>query len=167
MKVQNLYFVIWSPSKQAQCRFNAGPPPTTPAQHQINTRPMRLLSNSPHRHHNKTRYTSTQRRYNADPAPQTVGQHCTITGRTLRACRGDHKPHTYKSSHHPQEVLLAQFSLYVHKGGLKPDSFHFIHTKGTCMLAIRTPCFEPKHGLMLALRLWCWPTFSVASNMTR
>ena len=29
------------------------------------------------------------------------------------------------SSHHPQEVLLAQFSLYVHKGGLKPDLFHF------------------------------------------
>ena len=28
------------------------------------------------------------------------------------------------SSDHPQEVLLAQFSLYVHKGGLKPDSFH-------------------------------------------
>ena len=24
-----------------------------------------------------------------------------------------------------KEVLLAQFSLYVHKGGLKPDSFHF------------------------------------------
>ena len=31
-----------------------------------------------------------------------------------------------QSSHHPQEVLLAQFSLYVHKGGIKPDSFHFI-----------------------------------------
>ena len=30
-----------------------------------------------------------------------------------------------QSSHHPQKVLLAQFSLYVHKGGLKPDSFHF------------------------------------------
>ena len=29
------------------------------------------------------------------------------------------------SSHHPQEVLLAQSSLYVHKGGLKPHSFHF------------------------------------------
>ena len=28
------------------------------------------------------------------------------------------------SSHHPQEVLLAQFGLYVHKGGLKPDLFH-------------------------------------------
>ena len=34
-----------------------------------------------------------------------------------------------QSSHHPQEVLLAQFSLYVHKGGLKPDSFHFIFSK--------------------------------------
>ena len=33
------------------------------------------------------------------------------------------------SSHHPQEVLLAQFSLYVHKGGLKPDSFH-LFTQG-------------------------------------
>ena len=31
-----------------------------------------------------------------------------------------------QSSHHPQEVLLAQFSLHVHKGGLKPDSSHFI-----------------------------------------
>ena len=31
-----------------------------------------------------------------------------------------------QSSHQPQEVLLAQFSLYVHKGGLKPDSFDFI-----------------------------------------
>ena len=30
-----------------------------------------------------------------------------------------------QSSHHPQEVLLAQSSLYVHKSGLKPDSFHF------------------------------------------
>ena len=30
------------------------------------------------------------------------------------------------SSHHHQEVLLAQFSPYVHKCGLKPDSFHFI-----------------------------------------
>ena len=28
------------------------------------------------------------------------------------------------SSHHPQEVLLAQFCLYVDKGGLKSDSFH-------------------------------------------
>ena len=41
-----------------------------------------------------------------------------------------------QSSHHPQEVLLAQFSLYVHKGGLKPDSFHFIS------LESRTPCLK-------------------------
>ena len=32
------------------------------------------------------------------------------------------------SYHHPQEVLLGQFSLYVHKGSLKPDSFHFIQS---------------------------------------
>ena len=30
------------------------------------------------------------------------------------------------TSHHPQEVLLAQFNLYVHKGGIKPDSFHLV-----------------------------------------
>ena len=38
-----------------------------------------------------------------------------------------------QSSHHPQEVLLAQFSLglYVHKGGLKPDSFHLYDTSNT------------------------------------
>ena len=30
-----------------------------------------------------------------------------------------------QSSHHPQEVLLAQLSLYVYKGSLKPDSFYF------------------------------------------
>ena len=29
------------------------------------------------------------------------------------------------SYHHPQEGILAQFSLYVHKSGLKPDLFHF------------------------------------------
>ena len=44
---------------------------------------------------------------------------------------------SYQSSHHPQEVLLAQFSLYVHKGGLKPNSFHFIYhvprPDGTCI----------------------------------
>ena len=33
---------------------------------------------------------------------------------------------TLQSSNQPQEVLLAQFSLYVHKGGLKPHAFHFL-----------------------------------------
>ena len=31
---------------------------------------------------------------------------------------------SFHSFHHPQEVLLAQFSLYVHKSGLNSDSFH-------------------------------------------
>ena len=30
------------------------------------------------------------------------------------------------SSHSSHHLTMAQFSLYVHKGGLKPDSFHFI-----------------------------------------
>ena len=41
-----------------------------------------------------------------------------------------------QSSHHPQEVLLAQFSLYVHKGGLKPDSFHFLFSKFSKYLSL-------------------------------
>ena len=32
------------------------------------------------------------------------------------------------ASHHPQVVILGQFSLYVHKSGLKPDPFHFFST---------------------------------------
>ena len=31
---------------------------------------------------------------------------------------------SYYSCHHPQELILAQFSLYVHKSGLKSHSFH-------------------------------------------
>ena len=45
-----------------------------------------------------------------------------------------------QSSHHPQEVLLAQFSLYVHKGGLKPDSFHFI---SNCMCFDKVTLSDP------------------------
>ena len=45
-----------------------------------------------------------------------------------------------QSSHHPQEVLLAQFSLYVHKGGLKPDSFHFAATQNFKRLKIAFIC---------------------------
>ena len=44
-----------------------------------------------------------------------------------------------QSSHHPQEVLLAQFSLYVHKGGLKPDSFHF-HLFSSKWCTCKAPC---------------------------
>ena len=53
-----------------------------------------------------------------------------------------------QSSHHPQEVLLAQFSLYVHKGGLKPDSFHFICLEVDPLDMPRTPyrASEGKHS---------------------
>ena len=43
-----------------------------------------------------------------------------------------------QSSHHPQEVLLAQFSLYV-QGGLKPDSFHFFAINGPVMITNCSP----------------------------
>ena len=44
-----------------------------------------------------------------------------------------------QSSHHPQEVLLAQFSLYVHKGGLKPDSFHLFSFEIYYILPLPSP----------------------------
>ena len=47
-----------------------------------------------------------------------------------------------QSSHHPQEVLLAQFSLYVHKGGLKPDSFHFIYKGSPTYVFLTTNCHD-------------------------
>ena len=58
-----------------------------------------------------------------------------ICDREVACSASDHQGSNFEScvwrtvsnnaSHHPQEVLLAQFNLYVHKGGLKPDSFHF------------------------------------------
>ena len=47
-----------------------------------------------------------------------------------------------QSSHHPQEVLLAQFSLYVHKGGLKPDLFHFTPSPNFVGQGIKTAALE-------------------------
>ena len=57
-----------------------------------------------------------------------------------------------QSSHHPQEVLLAQFSLYVHKGGLKPDSFHFCPVKNLKIVKNHSkwppnPRWPPKYTL--------------------
>ena len=47
-----------------------------------------------------------------------------------------------QSSHHPQEVLLAQFSLYVHKGGLKPESFHFFIDVKIIIFGLRFLCHK-------------------------
>ena len=55
-----------------------------------------------------------------------------------------------QSSHHPQEVLLAQFSLYVHKGGLKPDSFH-IMGPNSIKLLVKSLCANTYSGQPLVL----------------
>ena len=59
-----------------------------------------------------------------------------------------------QSSHHPQEVLLAQFSLYVHKGGLKPDSFHLFPLMLISCLAWEENFFDTL--FMQAYRQRCW-----------
>ena len=85
-----------------------------------------------------------------------------------------------QSSHHPQEVLLAQFSLYVHKGGLKPDSFHFIYLPtrivpdhpGFFLLVWRGNSTEPTQNCMSHTAAewvsWCpidkWQTLVEAST---
>ena len=51
---------------------------------------------------------------------EVAGSESDRQGSIFELCVSSH------SSHHPQEVLLAQFSLYVHEGGLKPNSIHFI-----------------------------------------
>ena len=63
-----------------------------------------------------------------------------------------------QSSHHPHEVLLAQFSLYVHKGGLKPDSFHFAHNMFAPLEAcsLRTIITFSLIVLAVAVQLRCW-----------
>ena len=73
-----------------------------------------------------------------------------------------------QSSHHPQEVLLAQFSLYVHKGGLKPDSFHFYY-ESWVIFNVFSQCFQTSRDNIMccfiffvnyhmvgSVRLWLW-----------
>ena len=65
------------------------------------------------------------------------------------------------SSHHPHEVLLAQFSLSVHKGGLKPHLFHLIfynslHFGGQSANTRRSS----KVAQVLGQRRRQWPTLS-------
>ena len=56
-----------------------------------------------------------------------------------------------QSSHHPQEIILAQFSLYVHKGGLKPDSFHFIRQYNLINDIEYLPCALPWKPLNMCI----------------
>ena len=87
-----------------QCRFNAGPLHTTPAQHQSNTWPMRRVywTIAP------IDITTEQ-----DIRPPNAGHHSTNTGRTLRACRGyrwpfvcDAGPHSaWRQTRHGYQIL--------------------------------------------------------------
>ena len=57
----------------------------------------------------------------------------------------------WRTPHNPQEVLLAQFSLYVHKGGLKSHSFHlcFIHSVMDGDIVVLCSCDVKKIGFAL------------------
>ena len=50
---------------------------------------------------------------------------------------------SHSSQHHDQEIILAQFSLHVHKCGLKPNSFHIAKRLGFYI------------GLMLVYNVHC------------
>ena len=76
-----------------------------------------------------------------------------------------------QSSHHPQEVLLAQFSLYVHKGDLKPDSFHLpqrvVHQeRDSPRISNETPIIIAKWnvGLILPGSIWSWSSVIQSRN---
>ena len=62
---------------------------------------------------------------------------------------------TSQSSHHLQEVLLARFSLYVHKGGLKPDSFHLQSDGGNNQVKTAVVWINPWSAEIL------WPRFNI------
>ena len=53
-------------------------------------------------------------------------------------------------SHHPQEVLLAQFIQYVYKGGLKPDSFHLRWCRSICIQYFHQLFRCSKHCILIA-----------------
>ena len=65
------------------------------------------------------------------------------------------------SSHHPQKVLLAKFSLYVHKRGLKPDSF-FLHWMWYHQQF--PPMYTSSEKWIFILWYWAWHGYSNQSD---
>ena len=58
------------------------------------------------------------------------------------------------SSHHPQEVHLAQFSMYVDKSGLKPDLFYFFtwgrnHDPNYYQQVFKPLCWAKQHQTLV------------------
>ena len=72
-----------------------------------------------------------------------------------------------QSSHHPQEVLLAQFSLYVHKGGLKPDSFHFYHVTTSPYILIFSTTYYRSTGQHVVKTFRSIPVLQVTMSPPR
>ena len=66
---------------------------------------------------------------------------------------------TYHSSHHPQEVLVALFSLYLHKGGLKPHSFLRLHASQyqICGPTITAINHDDEHSYWFSSALYTYP----------
>ena len=87
------------------------------------------------------------------PTETVFKRHPWTDGRTLIFMAGISPSH----AHHPQKVLLAQFSPYVHKGGLKPHFILFIFTHDyLCVLLIISwlrPCMAD-HGVINKVQLW-------------
>ena len=68
------------------------------------------------------------------------------------------------SSHHPQEVLLAQFSLYVHKGGLKPDSFFWTAEVPAQTVLYRRVNYQLKCDIIIVTNALFSAPFSTTCN---
>ena len=72
------------------------------------------------------------------------------------------------SSHHPQEVILAQFNLYAHKGGLKPDLFHLImYTSSERSVKVSREHYFTRQGrnLVACIALFAYPGKSTFFKM--
>ena len=68
------------------------------------------------------------------------------------------RPVSSHSSHHPQEVLLVQFSLYAHKSGLKPDSFYLFCFQYLLGSALATSYLNNIGSLERTLQYYCHAT---------
>ena len=111
-----LFFVIWS----WHCIADGGPGaplPFTPSSE------LGSLSRRFERNKNVSSPSTCESQYcGGPPWPRSSVLGLRPPGSNFESCVW--RTVSSQSSPHPQEVLLAQFSLYVHKGGQKPDSFH-------------------------------------------
>ena len=113
--------------------------------------------------------TLTQCWSNSGPTSATLAQHQTSTGSTPRVCwaaglavhtdGGEYKPTPTQCLLNvgPASPMLAS----IHSALVSTSFWRYMHAGSTGKI------LWTKAGLMLAHRLWRWPTFSVAPNTTR